>query len=175
VLGSAIRAFLAVLLVGIMATTAVAFAVGVNFSPRKTVCVNTGIPGYGPICTNQPSYNLKHIHVKGFGQIRACQKHVDLTFQNRNKVASHVKLVLTIKTRSGKTVRITKSFTLGVGKKITVSNPLKGSKIASAKLRLTVTDANGDVAVITSSTLGKPVACVKAVSVSRPPAFTASS
>jgi hypothetical protein len=172
VLRVAARGFLAVLLVAVMTGSAVAFALGVRFSPSVQVCTPTGIPGYGPICRNVPKHNLHHIHIKGFGQIRNCHGHVRLTLTNSNGIPSQVKLVLRIRTTSGKIVRITKTFTLGVGKKRTLNNPLKGYNVLGAQLKLTVTDANGDVATLTKSTRGSRVACVLAASAHRSPAFT---
>jgi hypothetical protein len=75
---AATRAFLAVVLVVVMAGSGVAFAVGVNFTPRATVCTPSGIPGYGPVCTSvagtkkhkKHKRHHKH-HVKAKRVIRA--------------------------------------------------------------------------------------------------------
>jgi hypothetical protein len=170
VLGAGARVVLGTLLAVVMAGSAAAFALGVNFSPHASSCTPSST-GYGPSCP-PPKHNLHHIHIKGFGQIRNCHGHVRLTLTNSNGIPSQVKLVLRIRTTSGKIVRITKTFTLGVGKKRTLNNPLKGYNVLGAQLKLTVTDANGDVATLTKSTRGRPVACVLAASAHRSPGFT---
>ena len=150
-LGAAARAFLAILLVGVMAGSAVAFAVGVNFSPHSQTCIPTGIPGYGPICITNKKYNLHHIRVKGFRKTPISNGRIHLAFKNGNSVPVQVKLVLTIKTKSGKIRRITKTFTLATGKTFDLNELLKGVHVRGAKLQLTVTDTTGDIATITKT------------------------
>jgi hypothetical protein len=168
VVGASARILLSALLVVVMAGTAVAFAVGVNFSPHAATCTT----GYGSTCPAK-KYNLEHIHVSGFGQLRSCQGHVRLTLTNNNQVPSDVKLVLLITTKSGKVHRITRTLTLGVGKEFTLNNALKDSNIKGAQLKLTVSDANGDLTTITKSSKRKLAACVSAASAHRSPSFTA--
>jgi hypothetical protein len=154
-----------------MAGSAATFALGVDFSPHATPCTPSGT-SYGSTCPIKKN-NLQHVHVSGFGQIRSCHGHVRLTLTYHNQVPIRVKLVLRIRTKSGKVRTITKTFTLGVGKKFTLNNRVKGSNVLSAQLTLTITDANGDSTTITKSTQGKPAACVKAASAHRSPSFTA--
>lgn len=151
-LGAASRAFLTVLLVAVMAGTAVAFAVGVNFSPRKTVCINTGIPGYAPICVQTKPVNVSNVQLNGLGKILSRQGHIHLTFKNNNTVPVQVTVVLVIKDASGKIHRITTTFSVAPGHKFSLTRFLKGIKIRGAKLTLTITDSNGDKATITRTT-----------------------
>lgn len=134
-----------------MAASAVAFAVGVDFSPRSETCIPTGIPGYGPICFQNKKHNLHHIRVRGFFRSAIRHGRFHLRFKNYNAVAVRVKLVLTIKTRSGKIRRIRKTFTLDPGKTFTLNKHLRVIHLRGAKLQLTITDTTGDRATITKT------------------------
>lgn len=171
-LKTATRGFLTILLVGVLAGSAVAFAVGGGFSSKKTVCIHP-IPGSSyQICVQTPPIALKPVQLAGLNLGKIKRGHLNLKFTNTNKVPVKVKVLLLIKTKPtkvrhrtksgkirtttkpGKIVRITRTFQLGPGEAFNVNRALNGLKVAAAKLTVTITDANGDHKTITR-TVGK--------------------
>lgn len=151
---SGARALLTILLVVTMAGTAVALAVGVNFSPHNTVCVHP-IPGSSyQICINVPPQNVRNVQVNGLNLGALKKGHLDLKLTNNNKVPVTINLLLVIKTKSGKIRRTTETVVLQPGKTFTLNKSLKGLKIRGGKLTLTVSDTSGDHTTITK-TIGK--------------------
>src|SRR5438105_780844 len=142
---SAVRAFLSVLLVGALAGSAVAFAVGVNFSPHKTICIHPVPNSSYQICVQVPPQNVRNVHIRiALGKLAKGRVH--LTFTNHNKVPVTIKLVVLLRTKSGNIRRITDTFTLAPGQTFTLDKHLKGIHIRGAKLELAITDTNGDKA-----------------------------
>jgi hypothetical protein len=170
---SGARAFLTIFLVVVMAGTAVAFAVGVNFSPQKTVCVHPIQGSSYQICLQVPPGNVSRINVKGFALQKLRHGHINLNFTNSNSVPVKLKLLLVIRTKSvikkksvirtksGKTrsvirtksvfkiQRYVKTATVLPGRSFKFNRRLKkGILISAGKLSLTITDASGDKALI---------------------------
>jgi hypothetical protein len=153
-LNSATRAFLAIALVAVMAGSAVALAVGVNFSPHSSVCIHP-IPGSSyQICVEVPPQNVNNVAVGGVDLGKLAQGNLHLTFTNHNKVPVKITVVLRIRTKTGAIRTSTVTITLAPGQAFTLDKVLKGTHIRGATLVLTVTDANGNKAVI-KKTVGR--------------------
>jgi hypothetical protein len=170
-LKSGSRAFLTIFLVLVMAGTAVAFAVGVNFSPQKTVCVHPIQGSSYQICIRVPPVNVSRITVKGFGLQKLRHGHINLNFTNANSVPVKLKLLLVIRTKSVirtvirpksgkpksvvrtksvfKIQRYLKTVTVLPGRSFKFNRRLKkGVLIGAGKLSLTITDSSGNKAII---------------------------
>jgi hypothetical protein len=154
-LKSGARAFLTIFLVVAMAGTAVAFAVGVNFSPKKTVCVNPIAGSSYQICINVPTPNLgAGIKLTGLKLNKIKTGKLNFTFKNANTVPVKIKFVLVVKTKAHKTKRFNKTVVVPAGKNFAFKRNLKKTRVKAAKLTLTITDTQGDRAVI-KKTLGR--------------------
>jgi len=149
VLGRFARTLLVVLMVAAMAGSAIAFALGVSFTPHSSSPCTVS---YGSSCPppTKPArkFNLHHIKLNGLSKIRTRGGHVKLSIANRNKVRVTIKLVLLIENGSGKIRRVTKTFKLNAGKTFKLNVFVKPKSVRAVKLKLKVTDAYSDRATI---------------------------
>jgi hypothetical protein len=139
------RTLTAILLVGATAGAAVAFSVGVRFAPR-TACTGSSL-SYGSGC---PSKSVHHVKVHGFHGLHHHHGLVHFRLTNRNQVKITVTLVMTLQTKHGKIHKITRTFTLKPGKTYKIDLDLHFKYVVTAgRLKLSISDANGDTATIT--------------------------
>ncbi len=152
-LGRLTRTFLAVLLAAVMAGTAVAFAVGVQFAPRAS-CPN---PGYGSVCPGKKHFPLKKIKV----HLVVSNGQLQFAFTNRTGTTVRIKLVVILRSHTGQIIRIVKSVKLKPGETFTfklnrhkvhtvirLNVPAKFKSVCAGRVTLSVTDATGDRASI---------------------------
>jgi hypothetical protein len=135
-----------VLLVAVMAGSALAFSLGVRFAPQSS-CGGNHVT-YGSNCPGKKHHHIRHIHVKGLGKLRHPHGHLRLSITNHNSVTVTIKLVLVVETPSGQIRRITRTFTLRPGKTFKLNRPTGLANISAAKLTLKVSDSSGDVVTI---------------------------
>jgi hypothetical protein len=155
VLRTTARAFLTVLLVGVMAGSAVAFALGGGVTPHKTVCIHPIAGSSYQICVQTKPINLRGgFHVAGVNLGKIKKGHLKFGFRNTNTVPIQIKLALVIKTKAGTIKRFFKTFVIAPGKSFTFQRKLKKTNVRAARLTLTITDTLGDRTVITR-TVGK--------------------
>lgn len=136
------RTFAAILMAGAMGGAALAFSLGVRFTPSASCGSSLS---YGSQC---PSKSVKNVRIKGFH--RKHHKHHHYTFKVTNHNGERVKITMTLvfQTASGKVHHVKKTFRLKAGKSFTLSLPQKAPVVHAARLKLFIQDSSGNTATI---------------------------